>query len=53
MHTRDHKHLNDTLTTLPELLQNHDYETVAVSNNTLVSEKFGFDRGFETFYKTW
>lgn len=48
-----HKHLDDTLTTLPEILQTHDYETVAVSNNTWISEEFGFDWGFETFYKTW
>lgn len=49
----DHKQLKDTLTTLPEVLQNQGYETVAVSNNTWISEEFGFDRGFETFYKTW
>jgi arylsulfatase A-like enzyme len=48
-----HKHLEDTLTTLPEVLQNQGYETVAVSNNTWISEDFGFHRGFETFYKTW
>ncbi|GGK74971.1 hypothetical protein GCM10009067_29030 [Haloarcula sebkhae] len=48
-----HKHLDDSLTTLPEILQTHDYETVAVSNNTWISEEFGFGRGFETFFKTW
>jgi len=48
-----HKHLDNTLTTLPEILHTHDYETVAVSNNTWISEEFGFDQGFETFYKTW
>jgi arylsulfatase A-like enzyme len=48
-----HKHLNDTLITLPEILQTHEYETVAVSNNTWISEEFGFGQGFETFYKTW
>jgi len=48
-----HKHLDNTLTTLPEILQNQDYDTVAVSNNTWISEEFGFERGFETFYKTW
>ena len=48
-----HKHLNDTLVTLPEILQREGYETVAVSNNTWISEEFGFDQGFETFYKTW
>ncbi|EMA06588.1 sulfatase [Haloarcula vallismortis ATCC 29715] len=48
-----HKHLNETLLTVPELLQNQGYETVAISNNTWISEEFGFGRGFETFYKTW
>jgi len=49
----DHKHLDSTLTTLPEVLQDEGYQTVAVSNNTWISEEFGFDQGFETFYKTW
>ncbi|OLZ40768.1 sulfatase [Natrinema saccharevitans] len=48
-----HKQLNDTHTTLAEVLANEGYETVAVSNNTWVSEEFGFNQGFETFYKTW
>ncbi|EJN57916.1 sulfatase [Halogranum salarium B-1] len=29
------------------------YETAAVSNNTWISEEFGFSRGFDTFHKTW
>lgn len=49
----DHKQLDDTNTTLAEILSSEGYETVAVSNNTWISEGFGFDRGFETFYKTW
>lgn len=48
-----HPYLEDTLTTLPCILSSHGYETVAVSNNTWISEEFGFGRGFETFYKTW
>jgi arylsulfatase A-like enzyme len=48
-----HKQLNDGSITLPEVLQKHGYETAAVSNNTWISEEFGFERGFETFYKTW
>lgn len=49
----DHKHLNDALTTLPEILHANGYETVAISNNTWISDEFGFDQGFENFYKTW
>lgn len=48
-----HKKLDTTYTTLPEILSDQGYETVAVSNNTWISEEFGFDQGFETFYKTW
>ena len=48
-----HKRLDRTYATLAELLADEGYETVAVSNNTWVSEEFGFGRGFETFYKTW
>ncbi|MDB2248611.1 sulfatase [Halorubrum ezzemoulense] len=48
-----HKHLDDGPTLLPEILQDEGYETVAVSNNTWISEEFGFNRGFETFFKTW
>ncbi len=48
-----HKCLDERQTVLPEILQQEGYETVAVSNNTWISEEFGFGRGFETFYKTW
>jgi len=39
--------------TLAERLAAAGYRTVAISNNTWVSEEFGFDRGFETFLSTW
>lgn len=48
-----HKRLDDNLPTLAESFQTSGYETVAVSNNTWISEEFGFARGFETVYKTW
>lgn len=48
-----HKRLDESLTTLPELFRAEGYETVGVSNNTWISEEFGFARGFETFFKTW
>jgi arylsulfatase A-like enzyme len=48
-----HKHLDDDLPTLAEAFQTNGYETVAVTNNTWISEEFGFTRGFETVYKTW
>ncbi len=48
-----HKHLDDDLPTLAEAFRANGYETVAVSNNTWISEEFGFARGFETVYKTW
>ncbi|GAB3319833.1 sulfatase-like hydrolase/transferase [Haloplanus salinarum] len=48
-----HKRLSDEPQTLAETFAVADYETVAVSNNTWISEEFGFARGFETFVKTW
>jgi arylsulfatase A-like enzyme len=48
-----HKHLDDDLPTLAEAFRANGYETVAVSNNTWISEEFGFARGFDTVYKTW
>ncbi|WP_336362062.1 sulfatase [Halalkalicoccus salilacus] len=49
----DHKQLSSEFTTLAETFQRAGYETVAVSNNTWISEEFGFARGFDTFHKTW
>lgn len=48
-----HKHLDEGLPTLAEAFRDGGYETVAVSNNTWISEEFGFARGFDTLYKTW
>lgn len=49
----DHKRLDDDLAVLAEVLRENGYETAAVSNNTWISEEFGFGRGFETFLKSW
>ncbi len=49
----DHKHLDESLETVAETLAANGYETVGVSNNTWISEEFGFRRGFDTFHKTW
>ncbi|EMA55377.1 sulfatase [Halococcus thailandensis] len=48
-----HKHLDEGIPTLAKAFQDGGYETVAVSNNTWISEEFGFARGFDTLYKTW
>jgi arylsulfatase A-like enzyme len=48
-----HKRLEAEPRTLAEAFAAAGYETVAVSNNTWISEEFGFARGFETFLKTW
>jgi arylsulfatase A-like enzyme len=48
-----HKRLDSRFPVLAEILSDNGYETVAVSNNTWISDEFGFARGFETFYKTW
>jgi len=49
----DHKHLDGNLQTLAEAFAGAGYETVAVSNNTWISDEFGFACGFERFRKTW
>ncbi len=48
-----HKRLNNDHLLLPEIFQREGYETVGVSNNTWISEEFGFGSGFDTFEKTW
>ena len=39
--------------TLAEAFSEAGYETLAVSNNTWVTEEFGFDSGFDEFWKGW
>ncbi|SEH13032.1 Arylsulfatase A [Natronorubrum sediminis] len=48
-----HTFLDDDLRTLPEALSEAGYETVGVSNNTWITEEFGFDRGFDDLRKGW
>ncbi|MFC6906146.1 sulfatase [Halalkalicoccus tibetensis] len=48
-----HTHLGEELRTLAEALGTEGYETVGISNNTWITEEFGYTRGFETFHKTW
>ncbi len=49
----DHPFLNESLRTLPEAFSEAGYETVGVSNNTWITEEFGFDRGFDTLRRGW
>jgi arylsulfatase A-like enzyme len=48
-----HKRLDETLPTIAEAFTSAGHETVGVSNNTWISEEFGFERGFQTFHRTW
>ncbi|GAB6862250.1 sulfatase [Haloplanus litoreus] len=48
-----HKRLESGRRTLAEAFADAGYETVAVSNNTWISDEFGFARGFDEFVKTW
>ncbi|WP_254864782.1 sulfatase family protein [Halovivax gelatinilyticus] len=45
--------LDDSLRTLPEAFADAGYETVGVSNNTWITEEFGFDRGFSQLRRGW
>ncbi|OLZ39688.1 sulfatase [Natrinema saccharevitans] len=49
----DHTYLEADLRTLPAAFADAGYETVGVSNNTWITEEFGFDRGFEQLRKGW
>lgn len=49
----NHPFLNESLRTLPEAFANAGYETVGVSNNTWITEEFGFDRGFDHLRRGW
>jgi len=49
----DNMYLSDENRTLPEAFSDAGYETLAVSNNTWVTEEFGFETGFDTFWKGW
>ncbi|WP_254766810.1 sulfatase [Salinilacihabitans rarus] len=48
-----HTYLDDSLRTVSEAFSAAGYETVGVSNNTWITEEFGFDRGFERFRRGW
>ncbi|WP_240756817.1 sulfatase [Natronorubrum bangense] len=48
-----HTYLDEALRTLPEAFADAGYETVGVSNNTWITEEFGFDRGFDELRKGW
>ena len=48
-----HTYLDDELRTLPEAFADAGYETIGVSNNTWITEEFGFDRGFEDLRRGW
>ncbi|MFC7071582.1 sulfatase [Halovenus rubra] len=48
-----HKQLENEQRLLPEVLSEAGYRTVGISNNTWISEEFGFARGFDVFRKNW
>ncbi len=48
-----HTYLDEEFRTLPEAFADAGYETIGVSNNTWITEEFGFDRGFEQLRKGW
>lgn len=48
-----HPYLDEDQRTLAEAFAANGYETFGISNNTWISGEFGFDRGFERFWKGW
>ncbi len=51
--TQEHNMLSDRYSTLAEILREHGYTTLGVSDNPLVSTKTGLSRGFDTFVESW
>jgi len=49
----DHTSLDGDHRTLAESFADSGYETIGVSNNTWITEAFGFARGFDSFWKGW
>lgn len=45
--------LDENTPTLSELLRSVGYRTVGISCNGLVSELYGFRKGFDFFYEVW
>ena len=41
--------LPENILTLPEILQQHHYKTIAINSNPNIDPYFGFDQGFEQF----
>lgn len=47
------KRYNPDAPSIIEVFNQSSYETVAVSNNTWISDEFNFGRGFDKFIKNW
>lgn len=45
--------LSSEITTLAERFSSNGYRTIGLSNNVWISDHFGFDAGFDEFYKEW
>ncbi|SDR34710.1 sulfatase [Natronobacterium texcoconense] len=48
-----HTYLDAEFRTIPEAFADAGYRTIGVSNNTWLTEEFGFDRGFDELRKGW
>ncbi len=48
-----HTYLSGEFRTVAEAFSDAGYETVGVSNNTWITEEFGFDRGFDQLRRGW
>jgi arylsulfatase A-like enzyme len=46
-------YLSDENRTLAEAFSSAGYDTLGVSNNTWITKEFGFDKGFDSFWKGW
>ncbi|GAI17193.1 unnamed protein product, partial [marine sediment metagenome] len=51
--TQENVVLDENLITLAEILQDHNYSTVAITENPTLNKERNFDQGFDRFYETW
>jgi arylsulfatase A-like enzyme len=51
--TQEHWKMSEDLVTLAEVLSQNGYETVAIVENPVLSDRNGYDQGFSTYHMTW
>lgn len=51
--TQEHWKMSEDVVTLAEVLSQQGYKTVGIVENSMLSDKHGFDQGFSIYHMTW